>query len=360
MSLVTARISSLVDTQPVTQATPSETMKSWLKKVKAKLPILFGLIEDLHAYYPIGLVTTVSESPSPTYLILVRIHEACETTPGWGEQSRCNLINAITPMLAVYFEILVYCPRVRSDKMPSKWDCTEGSLESWLQSIAIRTVFTSHVIPLEPRILSNYEMGLLITHKIFQSDFQKKAVTTHSGQLRPVCMNLKLLKQLRVASTQASLIHPGVESIIKRLTLNYHVGLKLNGKCFTTQAISEATAAWDAIVKEGGVYIAYRNFMDSILQHLAYLYSANIVGDSPSLGLLVWNPVGESLVEWVKQNNIQKIKCRWDHEQLTPYELKDNQLPLMRKVLQRQDLVYWGVLTPGFESSEDLERGMYG
>lgn len=344
----------------VEEVAPQLRIRNWLELIKTESPSVYAVIAQIHDYYPINLHTTVDKEPSPTLGVIEAIRDMYETIPGWSTQDEDAVIDQIAPLLAVYFEALVYCPKISRDKMPAKWDCTAGTVYDWVNRYTVRSVHTSFVKPKSTRTLSDYDIGLLVAHSIFEINPKKNEIDTKGWRFTPISTSFKLNKANRQASFTASLVHPGVEAIIKKVTSGYHVGLKLNGKCFTKQMISEATKAWSDVVDTGGVYIGYRNFMDTTLKYMSYLYSADIAGKSLDGNVLIWNPAGIPLTQWIKENSIDRLSCKWRHECITNFELLRNRIPPMRSILQRPDLVYWGVLAPGFECSADQTRGMYG
>lgn len=331
-------------------AVKNTPLEAYLDALKVSAPHLHSLLEKLHAFYPLTLGLDES-SLSPTQLAI----EACmnaDRERTYPLASEAAARDYLTPFLHVYFDFLAYSPKSITDKMPTRWDCTEQRLEDWSTRNGVRLAYLAHTQHTSPSVLSNYERGMLVARAAFgalQYPPLSDEIAMRTRKASTKLFELEFLKHcpysVRLQVNRAAMTHSGIAHVCNRLYQQFGA-IPLKGGSFTDEIVERALQAWDDSLANNNIPVAYRDFIDSLLKSLDTLFCARVTGYTDE-GCYAWLPHGQSLYEWSETLGIERVSIEWGALTKTNFELTQYRLSIMRLLLRRVDLTLWGVPLPG-------------
>jgi len=359
--LPTVRTQKIVNIRSVVEDMEDQHLKDWLLKVQTKNAALLSFIESLHRYFPVNVYCENQGERSPTLQVIESLSEIYpDLSLASHLTTELDVINAHAEQLRVYYYFLAYGRKSRDDKLPAKWDCTKESLLHWIKRGGINLAHISFMPDsLSPSAICNYELGMFVAYVVFPETLQRKHNETEAVTLKPVTKQKKAPLALRRRVEAARRMHSGVDCVIEAFSQHIGIELSMSKRNFHDEVLEQAVSQWESKVNIDGVYVAYRSFLDSILEGVSHLAVADIVGVTADNERVCWGPEQGSLGGWVEANNITQLGCKWNSNTTTAYERKISRIPLMRDLLQRQDLVHWGISVPGFHKAEESLRGLH-
>ncbi|MCO4319911.1 hypothetical protein [Aliidiomarina quisquiliarum] len=320
-------------------------MADYLSKLKVSEPILYMLLQRLHAYYPITLDSKDGESPT---LIVIA---ACEKEDIHREYSLSTEHIAreyLMPKLTAYFNSLAYGRKCISDKMPTKWDCTDSTLEAWSKQAGVRRAYISTIPVKQPSTLSDYQRGVLIAKIALgtMSDNKVTNIQVSNKKFKSIEFPHLTPIALRRWVDKVSMTHSGIAHVCNHLYRHYGT-VQYESKPYIDSIIQRAGKVWTTSLDENNIPVAYRDFVDCILEGLNELFCAKVSGKTKGGEYFIWEPHSQSLKEWVTKHDIDGIDIEWGALKKTYFEIIQSRISIMRVVLRRVDLTLWGIPLPG-------------